>query len=416
MSTIPSVVENALEQTTMSSNLPRKNSAQKSLADVNFIANHAKAMLEDVRNSMMAPDPCKVAPTFSLAQLATLCGMEKSKANYIAADNPGGLPVGTNIGGNRKREFLLSEAMQWISKFSPHGSRPAGTKAKKICIGNFKGGVTKTTTALALAQGLSLRGRKVLLVDLDPQGSLTTLCGVLVYPTVKEEMTIMPYIYGDHDDLAYAAKPTYWSGVDLIPACGMVAQAEFHLPAMQAQDNTFEFWDLINKGVEPLLDQYDVIIFDTPPALSYLTINALMAADIIIVPSPPNALDYASSVQFWSLFADFSKAFMKIVPALATKKYDFISVLISKVENQKQATAIVKDWVHQTYTDMVLPIEITLTSGAQNAATAFGTAYDISNYSGTNKAYVKNREEYDAFASVIDSKIMQIWNSEASNG
>lgn len=404
-------ISDALDQSTISSSLAGAVKS-KSLADIGRIANFAKAMLEEVRNSMVAPDPCKVAPTYSMAQLSALCGIDKAKGNYIVTSNPGELPIGTIVGGNRKREFTLEEAMQWVHQFAPFGKRPKNTRGKKMCIGNFKGGVTKTTTALALAQGLALRGRKVLLVDLDPQGSLTTLCGILVYPTVTQEKTIMPYIYGDEPNLSYAAKETYWKGIDLIPACGMVAHAEFQLPAMQAQDSSFEFWNVLNEGIEPLLDIYDVVIFDTPPALSYLTINALMASDSIIVPSPPNALDYASSVQFWSLFADFSKTFMKIVPELANKKYDFISVLMSKVENNKQATSVVKDWINLTYKDMVLPVEIALTSGALSAAAQFGTAYDISNYGGVNKVYQRTRDEYDAFVGMIDGQLMKVWKQE----
>ena len=386
----------------------------KSLADIGKIATFSRAMLEDVRTQMLAPDPFKVPPSFSLAQVASMCGMDKTKANYIVTNNPGDLPQGSIVGGNKKREFSLSEALQWVGNFMPFGMRPIHTKAKKMCIGNFKGGVTKTTTAMSLAQGLSLRGRKVLLVDLDPQGSLTTLCGILVYPTVTEDMTIMPYIYGEKDDLSYAARATYWSGIDLIPACGMVAHAEFQLPAMQAQDPSFEFWNVINDGIEPLLDQYDVVIFDTPPALSYLTINAMMASDAIVVPSPPNALDYASSVQFWSLFSDFGKSFMRIVPSLSEKRYDFISVLMSKVENSKQATGIVKDWINKTYLDMVLPVEISLNSGVATASAQFCTIYDMPTTGSGNKVYQRPREEFDAFVSIIDSQLMNSWKKEVT--
>lgn len=381
----------------------------KSLEDISKIASFSRAMMEDVRVKMTSPDPFKVAPTFSLAQVSSMCGIDKAKANYIVTNNPGNLPLGSIVGGNKKREFALSDAMQWIRNFMPHGSRPEGSRAKKVCIGNFKGGVTKTTTAMSLAQGISLRGRKVLVIDLDPQGSLTTLCGFPAYPAITEKMTIMPYIYGDEDDLSYAVLPSYWSGIDVIPACGMVAHAEFQLPAMQVQDPTFEFWNVINDGIEPLINDYDVIIFDTPPALSYLTINAMMAADAVIVPIPPEGLDYASSVQFWTLFSDFGKSFMRIAPSLANKRYDFFNVLMVKVANQKQSTGIVKDWINKTYRDLVLPIEITHNSGVSTASTAFCTAYDFPTTGSENKVYKRSREELDSFVSIIDSQLMNAW-------
>jgi chromosome partitioning protein len=386
----------------------------RSLDDLGDISDFARAMLENVRENMTAPHPRKVAPTYSLAQISALCQLDKSQASYIVANKADGLPTGSIVGGNRKREFTLAEAQLWVDKIAPFGKRPKGVRGKKICIGNFKGGVTKTTTALALAQGLSLRGRRVLMIDLDPQGSLTTLNGILADSEVEVGQTIMPLIYGEQDNLEYAVQETYWKGIDLIPSCGIVSGAEFYLPAMQAQDRSFEFWNVINTGIDTLLDKYDVIIFDTPPALSYLTINAFMASDAMIVPSPPNALDYASSVQFWSLFADFSSTFMKLVPTLKEKRYDFINVLLSKVENTRPATSIVRDWIKMTYKDMVLPVEISATSGVLSAAAQFGTVYDVSNYGGTNKIYLRTREEYDALAALIDGQLMALWNSEGA--
>ena len=72
------------------------------------------------------------------------------------------LPKGTLHGKGNSREFTLAEARVWIDKIAPFARRPASVKGKKIAIGNFKGGVSKTTTAMTLAQGLSLFGRRVL--------------------------------------------------------------------------------------------------------------------------------------------------------------------------------------------------------------------------------------------------------------
>lgn len=385
------------------------------LSSLGAIAAFARDMLENVRDSMTAPFPRKSAPTYTLAQIATLCNMDKAQANYILTNKPDGLPTGTIIGGNRKREFTQKEAMAWVTEFKPHGSRPIGVRGKKIAVANSKGGVTKTTSSEAIAQGLSIRGRRVLLVDLDPQASLTTMNGILADTEVSIDQTIMPLIYGEQDDLRYAIQKTYWEGVDLIPACGLVSHADFVLPSMQMSDRTFQFWDVLNQGLEPLLDEYDVIILDTPPTLSYLTLNALMSADGLIIPSPPNALDYASSVQFWSLFADFSKTFISIAPVLKDKKYDFVNVLMSKVEHSRQATSIVRDWIRMTYKNMVMREEVSATGGALAAAAQFGTVYDISSYSGANKIYQRTREEYDVLAETIDNQLMSLWEHEAAN-
>ena len=102
-----------------------------------------------------------------------------------------------------------------------------------IAVGNFKGGVSKTTTAMALAQGLSLRGHRVLAIDTDPQGSLTTLFGVLPDTMVEDEQTIAPIVYGDETSVRSAIQTTYWDGIDLIAAAPSLFGAEFVLPARQ---------------------------------------------------------------------------------------------------------------------------------------------------------------------------------------
>lgn len=329
--------------------------------------------------------------------------------HYLSRTEPD-LPQGT-LRHSRSREFTLQETRVWIDRVAPYVKRPEGVLGKKIAIGNFKGGVSKTTTAMTLAQGLSLFGRKVLLVDLDPQASLTALNGILADSEVTDEQTVLPLIYGDQTDLEYAVQGTYWDGIHLIPASAALFGAEFFLPFKQSKDQSFQFWNVLNKGLEPLLEYYDVVIIDTPPALSYLTINAFMAADGLIVPTPPSALDYASSTQFWNLFADLSESMQQVAPALQ-KSFDFIHVLLAKVDQSQAATPIVRDWINKTYEGLVLPIEIPTTAVTQSAAAEFGTVYDISRYQGSLKTYQRAREAYDRFSEIVDQQLVSLWQAE----
>ncbi|MEX3917833.1 ParA family protein [Paraburkholderia sp. BR10872] len=379
------------------------------LEEIETIAQNASEMLVNVRESMLAPHPRKRAPVFTTSQVASLCRIDRKKVNYYWEKPDLQLPQGTVL--PRTREFTLAEAREWVTKVGPFPKRPPGVKGKKIAIGNFKGGVSKTTTAETLAQGLSLFGRSVLLVDLDPQASLSALNGILADSEVSEDQTILPLIYGEQSSLEYAVQPTYWDGIDLIPASAALFSAEFFLPFKQSKDRGFKFWDVLNTGLEPLLDKYDVVIIDTPPALSYVTINAFMAADGLIVPTPPSALDYASSTQFWSLFTDLARSMKTIVPDL-NKRFDFIHVLLAKVDASQAATHAVREWINRTYERLVLPIEIPTTTVTQSASTEFGTVYDISKYEGSNKTYQRAREAYDRFAEMIDQEIFALWSAE----
>lgn len=379
------------------------------LDDIELIAQNASEMLMNVRESMLAPHPRKHAPVFTTSQIASLCRMDRKKVNYYWEKGELGLPQGTVL--PRTREFTLAEAREWVKKVGPFTKRPEGVKGKKIAIGNFKGGVSKTTTAMTLAQGLSLLGRRVLLLDLDPQASLTALNGILADSEVTEDQTILPLIYGEQTSLEYAVQTSYWDGIDLIPGSAALFSAEFYLPFKQSRDRAFRFWEVLDKGLEPLLDQYDMVIIDTPPALSYVTINAFMAADGLIVPTPPNALDYASSTQFWSLFTDFARGMKQIVPDL-DKHFDFIHVLLAKVDSSQAATYAVREWINRTYERHVLPVEIPTTTVTSSASTEFGTVYDISKYDGSNKTYQRAREAYDRFAEMIDQEIFALWTAE----
>ena len=381
---------------------------QVSIPDLIEQAGHAADMLSRVRGQMLAPEMRKAAPKFSTAQLAALCGADKGQIAYRLKQED--LPSGELNGA--RRFFTLAETRQWIKAYHAPQLRPSGARAVTIAVGNFKGGVTKTTTAMCLAQGLSLRGHRVLMIDTDPQGSLTTLFGVLPDAEVSEEQTVAALMSEKGATITSAIQQTYWDGIDLVAAASHLFSAEFALPARQMREPGFKFWDVLNIGLEDVRDDYDVIIIDTAPALSYLTINSFMAADALVIPLPPNALDFASSVQFWSLFSDLASNLMQNG---LEKKFEFINVLLARVDTSDVASSVVREWIAATYAEKVLPIEIPKTSVTVNAAAEFGTVYDISKYDGSLKTYRRAREAYDRVADLMEQSIMTSWRRQLSS-
>ncbi|MFN9505578.1 MAG: AAA family ATPase [Rubrivivax sp.] len=377
-----------------------------SLSDVSIQAERALQMMQQIRQTMLAPSARKSPPVFNLSQLAALCGIEKGSASHRMGR--GDLPQGQLNSTGSRREFTLAEARTWVREHRKEQLRPAGAEAVTIAIGNFKGGVSKTTTAVTLAQGLSLRGHRVLVIDTDPQGSLTTLFGLLPDTEVEEDQTILPLATGSETSIRYAIRPTYWDGIDLVAASPTLFGAEFVLPARQTKEPGFEFWRVLDLGIDDVRADYDVIVIDTPPALSYVTINAFMAANGIIMPLPPNALDFASAAQFWNLFADLSSQLL--AQRNMNKSFDFIHVLLARVDSADAATDVVRQWIGQTYAEKVLPVEIPKTAVTGVTSAEFGTVYDVGGrYDGSARTFKRARDAYDSFVGHIEGSIRQTW-------
>ena len=143
-----------------------------------------------------------------------------------------------------------------------------------IAITNQKGGVGKTTTAVNLSASLVATKRKVLVIDLDPQGNATMGSGVnkhdlelSIYDILVDEASV--------DAVKVRAEP---AGYDIVPANGDLTAAEVELIDLENNESR------LKKALDPVKDQYDYIVIDCPPSLNMLTVNAFIAADGLIIP------------------------------------------------------------------------------------------------------------------------------------
>jgi chromosome partitioning protein len=146
--------------------------------------------------------------------------------------------------------------------------------AKAIAICNQKGGVGKSTTAVNVGSYLALAGLKTLLIDLDPQGNATTACGVSRNGLEKDLYAVLV----GHLPIGEAVCKTAVERLDLIPASLDLAGAEAYLTSQESRET------VLRRLCEPLRAAYDFLLFDCPPSLGLLTVNALVAADSTLIP------------------------------------------------------------------------------------------------------------------------------------
>ncbi|MGF6472597.1 chromosome partitioning protein [Paraburkholderia youngii] len=372
-------------------------------------------LTRDLRKDILTPNPRKHAPTFTSTQVAEMCGIDRARLHYLATREGSTLPQGEVQGNGRIRNFSLAETRAWVQQVSPIKRSPLlekGEAAGRIVVtSNFKGGSCKTTTTMCIAQGLSLRGRKVLLVDLDPQASLTELCGLYAEKMLGEDDTVLPFIYQPNDvELGDVVQPTYWDGIDVIPAHPTLFAAEFWIPSQVKTVKGYKFWSILRDGLAPLRRKYDYIILDTAPSLSYLTINGLMAADGMVMPLVPESLDFISSVSFWSLFNDMTPAFRE--GGDSEKKFDFVSILLSRVDNSSTSSApIVRSWVQAAYGHWMSQTEVPASSVMSTGAVGLSTVFDVSKWEGGNKTLARIREPLEEYCRWMDDFYANKWGT-----
>ena len=365
------------------------------------------------------------------------------------------LPQGLSETDGGAKWFTLDEVLRLRAHFAAEGSktksylpyRPAGQPAKIVAVANFKGGVGKTSTAAHLAMSAALDGYKVLVVDLDSQGSMTSLFGGKVEDEWQTVFPLLARHYGSYQQLENqrrldrgdAPQPlddtmteamqikagdlvqnTHWPNIDLIGAQLNLYWAEFQIPVWRMQGRGWKLWDALTDVFEQdgLLNEYDIIFLDTPPALGYLTINGLAAADILLVPMGASFLEFDSTGRFfdmlYSTFQSIEEAENMAARALGRDglnfQWDAVRTIITRYDGTQQAelAALMQAYLGPTLS----PHRQDFTALIGQAGEQVQGIYEADYRDFNRETYVRGRETFDATYSALKSLLVGSWHRD----
>ena len=365
------------------------------------------------------------------------------------------LPQGRSETEGGAKWFTLDEVLRLRAHFSVEGSkakeykpyRPKGLPAKITAVANFKGGVGKTSTCAHLAMSAALDGYKVLVIDLDSQGSMTSIFG----GTVPDEWaTVFPLLarhYGQHlqatnqgriergeaaisldETLSEALKvkapdliqSTHWPNIDLIGAQLNLYWAEFQIPVWRMQGRTWKLWDALSDMLEAdgVLDDYDLIFLDTPPALGYLTINGLSAADMLLVPVGASFLEFDSTGRFFdmlhSTFASIEEGENIAARALGREEmgfeWDAVRAVVTRYDGAQQAelAGLMQAYLGRTLSPQRQDVTALIGQAGEQVAGIYEADYRDFN----RETYVRGRETFDATYGAFKRLLLGVWRRD----
>lgn len=245
--------------------------------------------------------------------------------------------------------------------------------AKIIAVANQKGGVAKTTTCVNLSAALTLSGKKILIADCDPQGNATSGLGV-----VKNSVPGAYEMLISGEDIFSCIRHTEYG--DVIPAGRNLAAASIELEDVETREKT------LRNAIRKLYTDYDYIFIDCPPSLELLTVNALVAADSVLIPMQ---CEYYALEGIADLLTSIKLCKKRLNPRLEIEgilltMYDSRANLTHQVENELRK--FLPDKVYQT----VIPRSIRLSEAPSHGLP--GIIYDKSNRG--SKAYIEFAQEF----------------------
>lgn len=411
------------------------------------------------------PNAQKVLRKFSASEAASFIGVTPRYLGMIADE----IELETERDGRNARSYTLSDmnklrralaekaGMDTAKGISYLPHRREGDPLRVLAMANFKGGSAKSTSAIGLAQYLALRGYRVLMLDLDPQGSAAAMFGI---PSEKTDEDSTAYAFLRSEDtlpLSEVAKPTYFEGLDLVPGGRSLSMWEFDAPRVAveakyeqgqlaarmnelrqrlesgvlnvAQSETVKkeigeleaevrdlwfhraYFARLSWALQDVQDKYDIVICDTAPNLGYVTNAAMFAADQLVVTIHPQWLDCESMAQYLFTYLrqqhDFERA-MKAIGGAGYEVQKSLHYLITRHDTTSAPEAMVVGMLRNHLSNVLTNVMVK-SSAIAEAGTYQQSLYEADRARFTRQTYERAIESMNAVNREVEDIIKASW-------
>ncbi|MDG4556824.1 MAG: AAA family ATPase [Candidatus Contendobacter sp.] len=347
-------------------------------------------------------------PSFGIEKAAEIVGCTSQHLRDKEGDGLLPQPRTARVGSLDRRVYNYNETNQIRRLLKRDANRP--TSCAHLIFSNLKGGVGKTSHALHLSHYAAREGFRVLMVDLDPQATLTTAFGLVPGLNVGADDDIGPSLTTDPDLIRRSIKRTRWNEIDLVPAQLSLQYTDWQM--LQARDDDAQrlgpLPQRLRRALERVAERYDLIVMDTPPALGMLSLNAIAAADMILMPITPNFYDIASSVQYFAIVSQLAGTYAN---ALRVRQ---LSLLMTRTDSAPETRTNIT-LLNKAYGEFLLTNRMPQTRELQRATGDQMSLYEIEVPRGARETYLKAIDAMNAVNAEIMQHVWQVWRAAETN-
>ncbi|WP_305972010.1 MULTISPECIES: AAA family ATPase [unclassified Mameliella] len=430
--------------------------------DLSALQNRSLKLQGWIRQQTFSPEMEKTLRRFSSWEVSELIFRinQSTFRGKLAADPT--LPAGEVEPEGRQRWFSLEEVNELrrrlrINKRSLMPTRPAGKRAVRAAIANFKGGAGKSTVALHFAHAAALDGYRVLVVDFDPQATLShsmgltdvaedhTVWGIMARDLIRETERMNAGPVGAESGAALPRrhlpaaitelglgdlritdfiKPTCWSTIDAIPSCANAAFVEFASAQYRHLNPDWSFFAAVSRYLDQIPDDsYDLILFDCPPAIGYQSMNAVFAADVLYVPSGPGYWEYDSTTSFIGQLAealeDLSHGFDGTLPTgkiNLPKAFHDVRFLLTRFEPGNDLHRAMQDAFGKVFGEQLAEHPVELTRAVEQSGRFLSSVYEMDYREMTRETWRRARSTFDQAYEEFRATVIGAWDNMEAEG